>query len=478
MNERFEAALDECLQALRDGTVDVESCLRRFPEHAAELRPLLLLSASLIETFGAEEPSPEFSATARERFLVASGQRLADAFDVDPTPSFFAAARVRFLMAAHNAFAGKRDGAPAQRRLPLVGNPYRAMAGAAAAFVLMLGVSGYTVAEASDALPGDRLYGVKLQTERVRLALAFGEGAERDVRLDIASERVEEIEKLTAKGRIIGPGVIERVQDETAPLAADLESLDKREKQRVLELATEAKAVLEAAEDQIAPNAQATLVEVHAFVADTEFNATLAIINDEEDTPRPVITPGDPIETAEPSEEPEPTATPDVSATPGTPTQAPPSPTPAREGVVVGPAPVGVDIGVTWVRIAVGRFTTLIPSTGDGWSIAGVNPELGTSTTPNLVSISNVGGTQIISINTRNGDMYWFVATRGGVFDEVRLREQRDGQTFVIDRDLLTRLYGQLADVPLYVLDHIEIAPEQSPVPTATPTPNAPPVAP
>ena len=85
------------------------------------------------------------------------------------------------------------------------------------------------------------------------------------------------------------------------------------------------------------------------------------------------------------------------------------------------------------------------------------------------MSISNVDGTQIITVNPRNGDMYWFIAVNG-IFDEVRLREQRDGQTFVIDRALLTRLYGPLADVPLYILDHIEIAPAPTPVPTATPT--------
>jgi hypothetical protein len=434
-----------------------------------ELRPHLELAAKLMDTYAAEQPTTEFSAQARERFLVASGQRLAEAYDVDPTPSFFAAARVRFLMAAHKAFSGK-EAAPAPRRLPLFGSAYRVLAGAGLALALMLGLSSYTVAEASDALPGDRLYGVKLQTERVRLALAFSEGAERDVRLDIAAERVEEIEQLTAKGRIIGPGVIERLQDETEPLAENLDSLDKGDKQRVRDIATKSKAALEDAEANVSPDAAPVLAEVHEFVEETAFKATLAIINDNGgDEPPPVLTPDVVLGTAEPTNTPEPTATPNASATPGGATATPQaSATPAREGVVVGPTPVGVDIGVTWVRIAVDRFTTLIPSPQDGWSIAGVNPQLGTSTSPNLVSISNANGTQIITLNPRNGDMYWFVAVNG-VFDEVRLREQRDGQTYVIDRELLTRLYGQLADVPLYILDHIEIAPPPPPPPTATP---------
>jgi hypothetical protein len=478
MNERFEAALDECLQALRDGSADVASCLRRYPDLAAELHPHLDLASKLMQTYEAATPSEEFSTRARARFLVASGQRLTEAFDVDPSPSFFAVARVRFLMAAHNALGGNRESAPARGpRFPVFGTAYRALAASGAALVLLLGLSSYTVAEASDALPGDRLYGVKLQTERVRLALAFTEGAERDVRLDIASERVEEIEQLTAKGRIIGPGVIERLQNETEPLAAGLDSFDKDEKQRVLDLASKAEGALKQAEGQVDPAAQPVLAQVHEFVEETAFKAAVAIINDSAaGGPPPVITPNNPVESPEPTNTPEPTETPDASATPQS-TTPQPSATPARDGVVVGPSPVGVDIGITWVRVAVGRFTTLIPSPQDGWSIAGVNPDLGTSTTPNIVTITNVDGTQIITMNPRNGDLYWFVSL-GGAWDEVRLREQRGGQTFVIDRELLTGLYGPLANVPLYILDHIEIAPRATPVPTSTQTPAIPPVAP
>jgi hypothetical protein len=346
------------------------------------------------------------------------------------------------------------------------GTAARALASVGVAAALFAGLSGYTVAQAADALPGDRLYGVKLQTERVRLALAFTEGAERDIRLDIASERVHEIEELTARGKIIGPGVIERLRDQTEPLADALEDLDSADAARVKAVTTRSSEALERAEPQIAPEAQSTLEEAQAFVKDVALRAGVVEVSKSE--PGAVLTPEVLVNTPVPEDTPEPSSTPDASSTPASSPTAQATPTAAREGVVVGPTPVGVDIGVTWVRIAVERFTTLIPSPQDGWSISGVNPGRGSTVTPNLVTITNANGTQIITMNPRNGDMYWFIALNG-VFDEIQLRASRDGQTFVVDRQLLTRLYGPLADVPLYILDHIELAPLPTPAPTATP---------
>ena len=37
----FESRLHECLEALTEGRWDLDECLRRNPEHAAALRPML-----------------------------------------------------------------------------------------------------------------------------------------------------------------------------------------------------------------------------------------------------------------------------------------------------------------------------------------------------------------------------------------------------------------------------------------------------
>jgi uncharacterized protein DUF5667 len=465
----FEKALETSLQVLREGRADVESCLAQHPEHADALRPLLLAASKLMSTYATAQPSDDFAAAARERFRVATGERIAEAFEMEPSPSFFAAARIRFLMAAQKmrrAEAASRVSRP--RRVPVFGSAYRALAGAAAALVLFAGVSGYTVASASDALPGDTLYGVKLQTERVRLALAFTEDAEQDVRIDIATERVEEIEQLTEKGRIIGPGVIDRLKDDTEPLADDIDKLDPGELARVYALTEKSKIVLEDASGQVAAEAQPLLAETKEIVESAALESGVRLINNDGDRFGALITPQIALETQEPTDTPEPTPTPETSPT----SETPPEPTatvpPARDGLQIDPTPVGIDRGVTWIRLSTGLFSTLIPSPQDGWNVNGLNLTDGSSPAPKLIRLSNANGTQIITINPKNGDTYWFVAING-VFDEVQLRITRDGQTFVADRDLVTRLYGPLADVPLYVIDNIEFAPEPAP-PSPEPT--------
>lgn len=455
--EKFEAVLEDCLQALREGRADIDACLRRYPAHAGALRPQLIAASKLMSAYGEAQPSTQFAADARERFLIASGQRLQEAFDVDPSPSFFASARVKFLMAAQRMKLGER--APREHRLPVFGSPFRALAGAGAAMVLFFGLSTYTVASASAAVPGEWRYGVKLQTERVRLALAFSEDAKQDVRLDIAEERVDEIQELTARGKIIGPGVIDRLKEQTVPLGEDLDALDPGELARVHAIAEKSKTVLKEATAQVAPAAQLALAETKKIVEDAALDSLERIVETKRPGPA-VITPQIAVPTAEPTETPGPTETPDAR----TPTTTPNASPTRGTGIEVDPTPAGVEHGVTWIRIAVGRFSTLIPSDGDGWRITGVNTAGGSAPAPTIVRISNADGTQIIALNPRNGDAYWFVAVNG-VFDEVQLRIERDGQTFIADRDLLARLYGPLAEVPLYVAGHIEIAPEPAPTP-------------
>ena len=176
MNE-FEAILHDCLDALREGRADVAACLAKYPAHADELRPQLETAALSLLTHTAE-PREEWAGAARERFLIASGERVTEAFDEEPSPSFFAAARVTFLMAAHRM---KESARPARARQPFLGGVFRVAAAFGIVLVAFMGFSTYTVATAQAALPGDWRYSVKLQTERVRLALAFSEGAERSV---------------------------------------------------------------------------------------------------------------------------------------------------------------------------------------------------------------------------------------------------------------------------------------------------------
>jgi hypothetical protein len=470
----FEQVLQECLDALAEGQSDVDACLARYPRHAAALRPHLLAAAALRDAYDAQ-PTEEFARSSRERFLIATGQRLSEAYDHEPSPSFFASARVKFLMTAHRMRLGDR--AKQARRVPLFGTPFRALASGMAAIALFLSFSTYTVASASDALPGEWQYNVKLQTERVRLALAFSEGAERDVRLDIANERAREIEQLAAKGKIIGPGVLERMKDQTQPLvqAANEGKLEPDEVERLNHVTAKQRNVLTQVEDQVAPNATEKLAAAKT-VSDEGYQVTFVqIVNNDQHRVPIVLTPVDPLdtETPAPTDTPQPTATPDSgSATPdaGSPTAVPTQPKTTELGV--DPEPVDSLFGVMWVRLSAGGLSTLIPSEKDGWRIAGVNTENGPVRSPQLVQLSNIDGTSLVTLNPRNGDMYWFIL-RNGLFDEVQMRLTKDGQTLIIDRNALRAAYGEAAEIPIFIMNHIELAPPITPTatPEATQTP-------
>ena len=98
MNQ-FERQLQECLEALAEGRWDLDECVRRYPEHGDELLSQLL-TVQAVSTAYHIESDAQWAQDARRRFLIATGQTIAEATDIEPSPSFFAAARVRFLLAA------------------------------------------------------------------------------------------------------------------------------------------------------------------------------------------------------------------------------------------------------------------------------------------------------------------------------------------------------------------------------------------
>jgi uncharacterized protein DUF5667 len=475
MNE-FEARLSECLEALREGRWDIDECLRRYPEHAAELRPQLVAASKLMATYGQPEPSDDFASASRERFLVASGQRLQEAFDVEPHPSFFVAARVRFLAAAHQMRLAR--GGSQSRIAWMFQTHARAVASAAAVLIAALSFSTYTVASADGSLPGDWQYPVKLQTERIRLALAFSDGAKRDVKLGIAEERAREIEQLTKQGRIIGPGVLDRLVEQTQPLIDEAgPDWNTDDVARLHTLAEREQVALKQAEPQVDPAAQDALAQARDVSKEGVVLSDTILVARPDSLPR-VVTPSVPLAALTDSS---PTATPTI-ATPEASTTGSSTPeatltvTASPSGVTVDTTPENSTGHVNWIRLAAGRFTTLIPSPADGWTISGMDVAAGPAPVPSLVKLSNVNSTSLITFNVKTGDMYWFIS-HSGRFDEVQMRMQReDGQIVVADPDYLRLVYGDSATIPFYVLRHIEVAPELTPTPR--PEPSATPTAP
>jgi hypothetical protein len=475
----LERALDACLDALREGRWTLDDCLAQYPAHADELRPQLLAALAVQKRLEASQPPPEFVSAARERFLVASGKRLEDAYDHEPSPSFFAAARVRFLMAAH---AMRRDGKlapqPSHRRRLMPGA--RALMGAAAALTIFFGFSTYTVATASAALPGDWQYPVKLETERVRLALAFSTTDKREVRIDIAAERTSEIRELTRRGDRISAGELRRLRHSTSSLAQDARggNWDPQTLKKLQDVSADSTIALQQAAPNVEPDAKSELRAAVSTTRDAQLTATAEITTKSPGVIVPtVLQQPSPTATATAGAEssPSPAATGTTgAAAPGdaTPTAVPPTseatPTarPTPPSIIVSQSPVVTDLDVIWVRVVVGRFSALVPSEKDGWH---QSPTDFNAPVPSLLHFSNVDGTSLITLNAQNGDMWWYKFSNGA-FQQVDMRRaQPDGSVLVIDPDVLRGVFGKDAELPLYVLNSITLEPAPTPTPSATP---------
>ena len=125
MNNDLETILDTCLNLIEEGESTVEECLARYPDHAAQLRPLLMAATKL--------------ARARE---------------VVPDPSYRMRARSQL-----NAYMQQN---PQRKRV----SPVFWRVAISFATVMMLFLASGT-AFAQQALPGDTLYNWKLTSEHV-----------------------------------------------------------------------------------------------------------------------------------------------------------------------------------------------------------------------------------------------------------------------------------------------------------------------
>jgi hypothetical protein len=352
----------------------------------------------------------------------------------------------------------------------------------AGALLLFFSFSTYTVASASSALPGDWQYPVKLETERVRVALAFNAADKRSVRLDIAEERANEIQTLTKNGETIDNDELNRLANQTAALAKDAQSgsWDPTALAKLQDVSEKSSMVLEQAAPHVAHDAAPALAHAVSASQDALRTATVAIANQPQAgvlnptirrTQTPDTTPTDlPTSTATPAPGDSPTEEASPTVAPSTP-ETPPTPLPTIDTSHISVStPVGSDLGVLWIRLAVTNISALIPSAKDGWHIAGGDYS---SPSPTLVHLSNVDGTSLIILNAVNGDMWWYQAV-DGKFQETDMRvAQKDGSTLLIDPAVLHGIYGTLADIPLYVLNSIVVTPPATPVPpppsTATP---------
>jgi hypothetical protein len=160
-NKEFDNILDECLERLLVGGETIEQCLERYPEQAAQLKPLLETALAVKET-SAVQPRAEFKARARYQFRSALREAAA------PKPFF-----------------GWR----------------RRWAAVVAVLVLLL-AGGGTVFAAAGSMPDSPLYPVKLATEQVQLVLTPSQLGKANLCAEFADRRVDEIIYMADKGDV------------------------------------------------------------------------------------------------------------------------------------------------------------------------------------------------------------------------------------------------------------------------------------
>jgi len=165
----IETILEESLQRLQAGE-SLEKVLSRYPEQAAELKPLLKAALSARQV----------------------------AFNIRPSPPAQSQSLAGFLRAAGSESLGQ----PVQRQRRIFPN-FSIQLRLAALVVILVIVAGSlgVVAVSAQSLPGDQLYPVKLVTEQTRLWLVRNPIQRLQLEQSFDQERAGEVQELIQRSR-------------------------------------------------------------------------------------------------------------------------------------------------------------------------------------------------------------------------------------------------------------------------------------
>ena len=199
MKAKIDEILDKLIAEVRQGK-SPDDCLREYPEHADELRPLLYL-ASTIDAL----PRPEPAAEAAE---AAIGKIRASLKKTD-TPKALSLRRVFVLR-------------PVVVRILAV-------------VFLVLALGATTVMLSANSLPGDMLYPVKTLTERVQLFLTIDTEGKARLHVIFADKRTHEFEALLKPGTRINQDLLAEMLHETELAIECAGLLDKEVAVRIIE---------------------------------------------------------------------------------------------------------------------------------------------------------------------------------------------------------------------------------------------------
>ncbi|NJN15688.1 MAG: hypothetical protein HC822_05095, partial [Oscillochloris sp.] len=176
MRVEIEQLLDQALARLKAGA-SIEECLREFPEHAAELEPLLR-TAELVraQAMAALPPSMEEWLAQGQREITAVAERV-----YGRPPSLW-----QRLLDQLSRWLGVSQFAP------------RMAAGTVGLLLAVIVMITSLQVTAAASLPGEMLYGWKLRSEQIGLSLSLSPEARFEQLVEMMSNRISEIATLTA----------------------------------------------------------------------------------------------------------------------------------------------------------------------------------------------------------------------------------------------------------------------------------------
>lgn len=353
MRRKLERALDECLSQLNTGEFGLDEVLARYPEHEAELRPLLR-TAMLVRQVPQAVPSPEAKAAGRQRLLSAVAKKR------------------REKALARPGLLRRMEQSAATLVQPLV-RPQRQslrLAQAIAALLIIVSlVSAGTLRVAADSLPDSPLYTIKRATEWVQLVLTTTPAGKARLHMDRSQRRLEETSALVEMGKGVSDTTLQDVKSAWSGALTAIGQTSEEERPNLLTdfitlVVGEQQETLEGILAQVSPSDQEVVEEVlktseeHERIATRAMKEPALLL-----TPSPMPTPTEmavayaptktPIPVPTATHEP-PTATPvPPTATPVPPTATPiPKPT-AKPTATPVPAPTKTPVPTPQVEVPV-----------------------------------------------------------------------------------------------------------------------------
>ena len=355
MKRRVERALDECLSQLNTGELSLDELLARYPEHQAELRPLLQ-TAMRLRQMPKAVPSPEARAAGRQRLLAAVARKRREKARARPT------------------LLSRLGQSAAILVQPLV-RPQRQslrLAQAIAALLLVVSlISVGTVRVAAGSLPNSPLYPIKLTAERVQLALTTAPDKKARLHMSYSQRRFEEAWALWIAGESVSETVLEAMKRENSDALKAIGWVSEEARPDLLtefaRLTEKQQRALKEIKPEVSPSDQKAVEETLETIGEYQQLAKEALEDPRvlsKPTPPPGLIEGPPAAPPPPTDTPvpptftatplppTPTPTPVPTDTPmPTPTPVPPTPTPTSAAVgppvpVVEPTPTPTSAAV------------------------------------------------------------------------------------------------------------------------------------